>query len=135
MTYGEAFTVQPFNNLVVTQTLTGAQLKNVLEQQFVGFAVTLEKFGKRLAVGQVQAAASRHEKLAAERRHLVVDRDGHARSSQALRRDQPGGTAADDGGIFALKCFGWAQDGCFSWLELTAFRLLPMSARRRPECR
>jgi 5'-nucleotidase len=38
ITYGEAFTVQPFNNLVVTQTLTGAQLKDVLEQQFVGFS-------------------------------------------------------------------------------------------------
>ncbi|HTF12489.1 MAG TPA: bifunctional metallophosphatase/5'-nucleotidase [Asanoa sp.] len=37
ITYGEAFTVQPFNNLVVTQTVTGAQLKNVLEQQFPGF--------------------------------------------------------------------------------------------------
>ncbi|MEV0896183.1 bifunctional metallophosphatase/5'-nucleotidase [Actinoplanes sp. NPDC049802] len=37
VTYGEAFTVQPFNNLVVTQTFTGAQLKNVLEQQFAGF--------------------------------------------------------------------------------------------------
>ncbi|MFB9237375.1 bifunctional metallophosphatase/5'-nucleotidase [Plantactinospora siamensis] len=37
ITYGEAFTVQPFNNLVVTQTLTGAQLKTVLEQQFVGY--------------------------------------------------------------------------------------------------
>jgi 5'-nucleotidase len=37
ITYGEAFTVQPFNNLVVTQTLTGAQLKDVLEQQFVGY--------------------------------------------------------------------------------------------------
>ncbi|MEH0846055.1 bifunctional metallophosphatase/5'-nucleotidase [Micromonospora sp. CPCC 205711] len=37
VTYGEAFTVQPFNNLVVTQTLTGAQLKSVLEQQFVGW--------------------------------------------------------------------------------------------------
>jgi 5'-nucleotidase len=37
ITYGEAFTVQPFNNLVVTQTLTGAQLKEVLEQQFVGY--------------------------------------------------------------------------------------------------
>ncbi|SCL19473.1 5'-nucleotidase [Micromonospora nigra] len=37
VTYGEAFTVQPFNNLVVTQTFTGEQLKNVLEQQFVGF--------------------------------------------------------------------------------------------------
>ena len=38
VTYGEGFTVQPFNNLVVTQNLTGAQLKETLEQQFVGFA-------------------------------------------------------------------------------------------------
>ncbi len=37
VTYGEAFTVQPFNNLVVTVTLTGAQLKSILEQQFAGF--------------------------------------------------------------------------------------------------
>jgi 5'-nucleotidase len=37
VTYGEAFTVQPFNNLVVTQTFTGAQLKDVLEQQFTGY--------------------------------------------------------------------------------------------------
>jgi 5'-nucleotidase len=37
VTYGEAFTVQPFNNLVVTQTFTGAQIKDVLEQQFPGF--------------------------------------------------------------------------------------------------
>ncbi|MGI5247468.1 bifunctional metallophosphatase/5'-nucleotidase [Dactylosporangium sp. CA-139066] len=37
VTYGEAFTVQPFNNLVVTQSFTGAQIKDVLEQQFVGF--------------------------------------------------------------------------------------------------
>ncbi|GAA0500667.1 bifunctional metallophosphatase/5'-nucleotidase [Paractinoplanes deccanensis] len=36
VTYGEAFTVQPFNNLVVTQTFTGAELKAVLEQQFAG---------------------------------------------------------------------------------------------------
>jgi 5'-nucleotidase len=37
VTYGECFTVQPFNNLVATLTLTGQQIKNVLEQQFVGF--------------------------------------------------------------------------------------------------
>jgi 5'-nucleotidase len=37
VTFGAAFTVQPFNNLVVTQTFTGAQLKDVLEQQFAGF--------------------------------------------------------------------------------------------------
>ncbi len=33
VTFGECFTVQPFNNLVVTQTFTGAQIKDVLEQQ------------------------------------------------------------------------------------------------------
>jgi 5'-nucleotidase len=37
VTYGEAFAVQPFNNLVVTQALTGQQIKDVLEQQFTGF--------------------------------------------------------------------------------------------------
>ena len=36
VTYGEAFTVQPFGNSLVTITLTGAQLKDVLEQQFAG---------------------------------------------------------------------------------------------------
>ncbi|MFF5211684.1 bifunctional metallophosphatase/5'-nucleotidase [Streptosporangium sp. NPDC000396] len=36
VTYGEAFAVQPFNNLVQVVTLTGAQLKTILEQQFTG---------------------------------------------------------------------------------------------------
>ncbi|NKE58843.1 bifunctional metallophosphatase/5'-nucleotidase [Lentzea sp. PSKA42] len=34
VTYGEAFTVQPFGNILQTITLTGTQVKNVLEQQF-----------------------------------------------------------------------------------------------------
>jgi 5'-nucleotidase len=37
ITYGEAFTVQPFGNGTVALTLTGAQVKAALEQQFVGF--------------------------------------------------------------------------------------------------
>lgn len=36
ITYGEAFTVQPFGNSLVTMTLTAQQLKDVLEQQFAG---------------------------------------------------------------------------------------------------
>ncbi len=36
ITYEEAFSVQPFGNLVTTITLTGAQLDCVLEQQFAG---------------------------------------------------------------------------------------------------
>ena len=35
VTYEEAFTVQPFNNLLTTLDLTGAQLDCVLEQQYV----------------------------------------------------------------------------------------------------
>lgn len=34
VSYGEAFTVQPFGNSLVVMTLTGAQIKTMLEQQF-----------------------------------------------------------------------------------------------------
>ena len=36
VTYGEAFTVQPFGNNVVTLTLTGAQIEQLLEAQWLG---------------------------------------------------------------------------------------------------
>jgi len=36
VTYGEAFTVQPFGNSLVTMTLTGEQIDTLLEQQFTG---------------------------------------------------------------------------------------------------
>ncbi len=36
VTYGQAFSVQPFGNSLVTMTLTGAQIHTLLEQQFVG---------------------------------------------------------------------------------------------------
>jgi 5'-nucleotidase len=36
VTYGEAFTVQPFGNSLVTMTLTAQNLKDVLEEQFAG---------------------------------------------------------------------------------------------------
>jgi 5'-nucleotidase len=36
VTYGEAFTTQPFGNSLVTVTLTAQDIKDVLEQQFAG---------------------------------------------------------------------------------------------------
>ena len=36
VTYGEAFTVQPFGNSLVTMTLNGAQIDSLLERQFTG---------------------------------------------------------------------------------------------------
>ena len=36
VTFGQAFTVQPFNNFLVSMDMTGTQLKALLEQQFSG---------------------------------------------------------------------------------------------------
>ena len=36
VTYGEIFTVQPFGNSLVTMSLTGTQIKTLLEEQFKG---------------------------------------------------------------------------------------------------
>jgi 5'-nucleotidase len=36
VTYGELFTIHPFGNILVTVTLTGAQIKTMLEEQFTG---------------------------------------------------------------------------------------------------
>ena len=50
VTYGEAFAVQPFSNSLVTMTLTGDQLKTVLEQQFIGCGQTTDSGQKILQV-------------------------------------------------------------------------------------
>jgi 5'-nucleotidase len=39
VTYGELYGIQPFGNTLVTMTLTGAQIKMLLEEQFKGCAV------------------------------------------------------------------------------------------------
>lgn len=70
VTYGEAYTVQPFGNQVVTATLTGAQVLAVLEQQWdnaskpavlavSGITYTYDDTapkGKKVVAGSVQVA-------------------------------------------------------------------------------
>ena len=57
VTFGEAFAVQPFGNTVNTITLTGAQIDDVLEQQFqddpdgTAGPLTGGPRGSRLALG------------------------------------------------------------------------------------
>jgi 5'-nucleotidase len=36
VTYGEAFTIQPFGNSLVTKTMTGDMIRRLLQQQFFG---------------------------------------------------------------------------------------------------
>jgi 5'-nucleotidase len=51
VTFGEAFTVQPFGNSLVTMTLSGAQIETLLEQQFTG-CTNIQPFNRILAVSQ-----------------------------------------------------------------------------------
>lgn len=48
VTHGEAFSVQPFSNIVTTKTMTGAQIDTVLEQQFTVSATGAARSGDPL---------------------------------------------------------------------------------------
>jgi 5'-nucleotidase len=53
VTYGEAFTTQPFGNSLVTLTLTGAQIEAMLEQQFVGCTAALAPASFNYPAGEI----------------------------------------------------------------------------------
>jgi 5'-nucleotidase len=50
VTYGEAFTVQPFGNSLVTKTMTGDMIRRVLQQQFLGCGGTAPAAGRILQI-------------------------------------------------------------------------------------
>ena len=50
ITYGEAFTVQPFGNSLVTKTMTGDMLRRLLQQQFQGCGGTAPAGGTILQI-------------------------------------------------------------------------------------
>jgi 5'-nucleotidase len=50
VTYGEAFTVQPFGNSLVTKTMTGDMIRRLLQQQFEGCGGTAPAAGRFLQI-------------------------------------------------------------------------------------
>ena len=50
VTYGEAFTVQPFGNTLVTKTMTGDMIRRLLQQQFQGCGGTAPATGRILQI-------------------------------------------------------------------------------------
>ena len=50
ITYGEAFTVQPFGNTLVTKTMTGDMIRRLLQQQFAGCGGTAPAGGRFLQI-------------------------------------------------------------------------------------
>jgi 5'-nucleotidase len=50
VTYGEAFTIQPFGNSLVTKTMTGDMIRRLLQQQFQGCGGTAPATGRFLQI-------------------------------------------------------------------------------------
>ena len=59
ITFGQLFALQPFGNGLVVQTLTGAQLKRLLEQQFVGPELMEPSAGFAFAYDESRPAGDR----------------------------------------------------------------------------
>jgi 5'-nucleotidase len=79
VTYGAAFTVQPFNNFVVSMDLTGAQLKALLNEQWNGGnegtgQKILQVSGLSYTWNTVQAAQPGADALVGD---VLVDDDGN----------------------------------------------------------
>lgn len=69
VTYGEAFTIQPFGNSLVTKTMTGDMIRRLLQQQFLGCGGTAPAAGRILQISstfsyeQAPAAATCEAKI------------------------------------------------------------------------
>jgi 5'-nucleotidase len=55
VTYGEAFTVQPFGNTLVTKTMTGDMIRRLLQQQFQGCGGTAPVNGRILQISSTMS--------------------------------------------------------------------------------
>lgn len=74
ITWGALFAIQPFGNALTTMTLSGAEVRAVLEQQFTGGAGRLQISGLRYTF---RASASAHEhvlRATVDGKALVPDR-------------------------------------------------------------
>jgi len=67
VTYGEAFTVQPFGNSLVTKTMTGDMIRRLLQQQFAGCGgqtvTRILQISSTMTYQQVPAAATCEAKI------------------------------------------------------------------------
>ncbi|NDY94025.1 bifunctional metallophosphatase/5'-nucleotidase [Ideonella livida] len=125
VTYGEAFTVQPFGNSLVTMTLTSAQLRTVLEQQFPGCLgqtsfsrVMLPSTGVRYEWDHTQACGAKVRNFTLTTggvTHTLVDAAGQVGEPDRTWRVTVNSFMADGGDAFSTFLqgqdrLGGAQD-------------------------
>ena len=111
ITYGEAFTVQPFGNILVTMTMTGAQIDAVLEQQFTG--------GNGILQVPASLTYERHPATAAPDRARNIRVNGAALDPAASYRVTVNNFLADGGDGYTV--FRQGTSRYFGEIDLDAF--------------
>ena len=111
ITYGEAFTVQPFGNILVTMTMTGAQIDAVLEQQFTG--------GNGILQVPASLTYERHPATAAPDRARNIRVNGAALDPAASYRVTVNNFLADGGDGYTV--FRQGTSRFFGEIDLDAF--------------
>jgi 5'-nucleotidase len=144
ITYGEAFTAQPFGNALVTVTLTAQQVKDVLEQQFAGCRgqaatatrILIPSGNFRFAWDGGRACGERISRVtlaSAAGTDTIVDSDGKVGAPQKTYRVTINNflsTGGDGFGVFAsgARPLGGAQDIDALVSYLAAFKTQPYDA-------
>jgi 5'-nucleotidase len=127
VTYSAAFAVQPFNNYVVSETLTGQQLLDVLNQQWNGRNEgaknnkILQVSGLSYTWDQSEAALTDQDALVPGSVQLDLDRDGTAETPlvpSATYRVVVNSFLADGGDGFPT--LGQGTDKYFGGLDIDA---------------
>jgi 5'-nucleotidase len=107
VTFGEAFSVQPFGNNLMTMTLTGADIKEVLEQQFDNPTAGASRI---LQVSE-GFAFTYDKSLAKGSRILTITLGGKAIDPAAKYRVTANNFLADGGDLFAAFTKGTERLG------------------------
>lgn len=94
VTYGEAFTVQPFGNLLVTMDMTGQQLIDVLEQQ----AIAGRPGGRDVLILGVSAG-------------LTFDYQGSAPFGSRVSNERLNGAPLDPAAVYRVTVNNFLADG------------------------
>jgi 5'-nucleotidase len=113
ITYGEAFSVQPFGNILVTMPMTGAQIDAVLEQQFTG--------GNGILQIPASLTYERHPATAAPDRVRNIRINGAPLDPAATYRVTVNNFLADGGDGYTVFSQPPAASRFFGEIDLDAF--------------
>ncbi len=130
VTYGAAYAVEPFNNELITQTLTGAQIEAILEQGFDGDGpeqVLTPSQGFVYAYDRARPVGSRIVSITLDGQPIDPARGYRVTTSEYLANGGDSFTGFTHGGDRTRGAID--LEALIAWLAVTPTRAVPTDAR------